>query len=180
MVVLPLLPVPLLIDLSRCKSQSDVNCRIHPRSIRPSLPPLNLDRLLTRDLCADFFDKFTNPVSRRALCRVLFFCSYERGDVIFHQGDVGEHFYIVMSGRIAVSMASEGSDSSGGNGNGNGNNGDGGRGAPGMGLHKVAVDIEHGAAAALLGIKKTNSARVGRLKRGDTFGEIALIANEKR
>ncbi|XRB16205.1 cyclic nucleotide-binding domain-containing protein [Pseudoscourfieldia marina] len=126
----------------------------------------SMEKLLSRDLAPDFFGKFRSPASRRALCSLLRHETYSRGDVIFHQGDFGEHFYIILSGRVSVTMDT--------------------RQRPSDQVSNKQSQQEENGAAALLRINTSeknrarSDARVGRLKRGDAFGEIALIANEKR
>lgn len=139
-----------------------------------------MSRLLSRDLAPVFFAKFRNPLSRRALCRVMQHSVFQRGDVIFQQGDVGEHFYIVLSGRVSVTIDAsraaslDGGPPTPGKANlGGGLNGtsSGAQGAPAIAGMAALLRMDDG---------PVKDARVGRLKRGDTFGEIALLASVKR
>lgn len=49
----------------------------------------------------------------RQLCRSLKLVTYEQGDVVFFQGEVGTSFYLVMTGAVNGYVKSEDLDEAG-------------------------------------------------------------------
>ena len=57
---------------------------------------------VTTALC-QFFQ--TMPFQmRHELCRVIMPESFVKGDIIFHQGDIGEKFYVIVQGKVEVKV----------------------------------------------------------------------------
>ena len=47
------------------------------------------------------FDELSSTAMEN-ICRHLFFARYNTGDVVFLQGDIGDAFYVVVSGKVSI------------------------------------------------------------------------------
>lgn len=105
-------------DISRSSSHQPVSHAMQPMSkllasIRQTCrkaPHLRLDGeiedLLTFVQDTALIQKL-NHVQQRGLCRTMTRKVVERGEYVFHMGDVGDEFYVILSGSAAVQVPAD-------------------------------------------------------------------------